>query len=45
MPLIASTDFVVDWVAAYCCTVLMCIGTHDAVKGSELDTCSKDDST
>ena len=39
------TDFVVDWVAAYCCTVLMCIGTHDAVKGSELDTCSKDDST
>ena len=31
------TDFVVDWVEAYCCTVLMCTGTNDAVKGSELD--------
>ena len=32
------TDFVVDWVAAYCCTVLMCIGAHDAVMPSEAST-------
>ena len=40
------TDFVVDWVAAYCCTVPMCIGSHDAAAtGVSSTTLSKDDRT